>query len=47
MSHTENLPPVMVIRSRGSGSVKRSASPSFGTLSADKPMVCRTKARGT
>src|SRR3712207_2225918 len=47
MSHTENLPAVIVRRSRGKGSVKRSGSPSGCTLSPDKPIVCRTKMRGT
>ena len=47
MSHTENLPAVMVRRSRGSGSVKRSVAPDGDALSPDRPIVCRKKARGT
>ena len=47
MSHTENLPAVIVTRSRGRGSLKRSASTSIGPVSAERPIVCRRKARGT
>src|SRR3712207_8401580 len=47
MSQTENLPTVSVIRSRGSGSTKRSGSPSGGTVSPDRAKVWRKKARGT